>query len=177
MSKFTNRQVTDQTRVTNFFSENASTTLNGSSPFVDGVTLSVTGVVACQTEIDGAIPNNSPIKLVITTTIGDISVPMLVRRRLDADGNHIVPSGTFNNAVTRWIAENPSATNQQFADWITASTTGANRRLIVRRRPYAGIASDGRRYPASLVEFNFVDSPSAPAPADSTPASAPATTA
>lgn len=177
MSKFTNRQVTDQTQVTNFFSENASTTLNGSSPFVDGVTLSVTGVVACQTEIDGAIPNNSPIKLVITTTIGDISVPMLVRRRLDADGNHIVPSGTFNNAVTRWIAENPSATNQQFADWITASTTGANRRLIVRRKPYAGIASDGRRYPASLVEFNFVDSPSAPAPAGSTPASAPATTA
>lgn len=175
MSKFTNIVVTEATRVNQFFNESASVSLNGASPFVSGAILSVTGVAVCQTQIDGTTNDDSPLKLVITTTIGDINVPMLVRVKLDADGNHIVPSGTFNVAVRNWIANNPTASNRQFADWLVEQTTGANRNLVVNRRPYAGIARDGRRYPASLVEFNFVNStPSETTPA---PASAPETTA
>lgn len=165
MPKFVNIVVSEEPR-DKFFAESANASINGSSPFTHGIRCRVTGVDACQTQIDGVVTNDSPIKLVLRTNIGDISAPMLVRRKLDADGNHIVPAGTFNVAVMNWLTANPSASNEDFRNWILS--TCENHELVVNRRDYAGIASDGRRYPASLVEFNIVEVPQETTPASTT---------
>ena len=77
----------------------------GTSPFQEGVRFQVTDYAYQQAETDGRIDPNAKVSPVLVTTVGNLFLSMLTRPKVNAEGQILRPSGTFNQAVTAKIAE------------------------------------------------------------------------
>lgn len=128
----------------------------GSSAFQPNVVFQVNGYGYKKAEKDGKVDADAPFNPILTTTIGvDVFLSMITRARVDSDGKILEPNGTFNNFVKKTIAQNGSKSDGEILQAIVNGVQGKD--IIVTRKPYVGLSSDNRRYPAALVILDFKD--------------------
>ena len=119
----------------------------GSSPWQEGVTFTVSGYA--YRALDGkeseqALP-------VLETSLGDLFISTLGKPKVDAEGNRIVPNGTFNRD---WLAiDKVGKTNKEVLTALVGLTQGKT--LVCHRRDYVAADAKARRFPASFVEFDY----------------------
>lgn len=147
----TNVRVSDE-RTTEFRQQSISSLTQSSSPFIKDAVINLTGYYIAQTSFNGKIDNDSPFKLVFTTSVGDISFSMLLRNKIDVDGNDITPDGTFNDWVRQYIIDNPNETIENFAKTALEKATNG---LRVTRKVYTANGRFGN-YRTSIVGFNLI---------------------
>lgn len=136
--------------------ENASklnTLSRGTSPFQQGVALTISGYSYEKAEIDGKVAADAKPQPVLKTSVGSLFVKSLSRNGVKADGSIIEHKGTFNAFVRDIIASNPDKNDGQLLQLIVDGCQGKT--ILVDRIPYSAKSKDGRVYATSLVDFNF----------------------
>lgn len=154
-------------------SDNASaqfTISNGNSPFQDGVEFTFLGVrtedgvqkpgyrhvFATFLDKNGKETRSKVAKPVLETNIGDLHLSMLFKLHAQFDSNdHVSSKGTFVDLVTKTIAANKGKNDGEILSAIIAAV--GTKKIKVTRRPFKGLASDGRQFPTSVVDLDFVD--------------------
>lgn len=143
-----NRTVSEEI-ATKVASANASSLLPDSERFIAGMTLHITGYDIVQTEFDGKVRDNSPLRLVFHTTEGlDIPLTMLFKSSYDSDGNAVKPSGTFVEKVTELIS---GKTVKEFAKAVIKLAKDG---ITIIRKPYRTIGNYGE-YTTTKIGFNL----------------------
>lgn len=139
-------------------SANKSNSLSqGTSPFVQNATFTVTGFDYRKPEIDGKVPANALPQPVFVCRMGendvDLFVKPLTRGVACADGTVLDHKGGLNLWVRDQLValrgKNDGEILQALVDGLKDKT------LIVDRVPYTAQSKDGRTYAASLVDIHF----------------------
>ena len=151
MATFKNVVVADDAKKAEVLGQSASGFI-GTSPFIDGAQITITGYELVNVAIDGTIPENSPFRLVFRSTVGDIALTMLFKNKVDANGNIVKPTGSFNEFVAGLIKANPAITLKELADKVLTT----HPRIVVKRDEYPAKTKDGRDYVAATVGFDIV---------------------
>jgi hypothetical protein len=125
----------------------------GNSPFQQGVIFKVTGFTYKQAQNDGKVDANASVNPVLTTSVGDMFLSMVLKARVDAEGKVLEPNGTFNQFVKNIISNMVGKSNGEI---LTAIVDGCeDKEVFVTRQPYAAMTKDGRKFAASLVILDF----------------------
>lgn len=127
----------------------------GNSPFQHNVKFKVTDYGYRKAENDGKVDKDAYTNPVLTTTVGDLFLSMLIKARVKANGDIISPNGTFNVFVKDTITANSGKSNGEILKAIVDGCKG--KELIVERVPYSAKSKDGREYAASAVNINFAE--------------------
>lgn len=151
MATFKNVVVADDAKKAEVLGQ-AATGFIGTSPFIDGANITITGYELVNVAIDGTIPENSPFRLVFRSTVGDIALTMLFKNKVDANGNIVKPQGSFNEFVAGLIKANPAITLKELAEKVVTT----HPRIVVKRGEYPAKTKDGRDYVAATVGFDIV---------------------
>lgn len=132
--------------------ENKSFSISqGNSPFVNGVTFEVNGFGYKEAKTnDGKTTSPSPI---LETTIGDLFLTMIMRSKVNSDGEILEPDGTFNKFVKDTIAKNSNKNNGEILSAIVDECK--NKKIKVNREYYSAKSSWGGIVAASIVKLNF----------------------
>lgn len=151
MATITNIRVSEE-RENSFLAESTNVLVSGNSPFINDETIELTGYYVAQTAFDGSVKANAPLKLVFTTSVGDIPLAMLTRIKYDAYGNPVEPNGSFNIRIRQMLASRQHATIKNFADTVCKTI----KKLRVKRKGYRAEGQYGV-YTAALVEFDIAE--------------------
>ncbi len=151
MAELTGFQTASQSEIES--ANKLNTLTRGTSPFQQGVVLTVTGFSYEKAEIDGKVAADAKPQPVLTTSLGSLFVKPLTRSVVKADGTILAHQGTFNTFVRDTIASNPTKNDGELLQLIVDGCK--DKRLIVERVPYSAKSKDGRTYATSLVDFHF----------------------
>lgn len=151
MAELTGFQTASQSEIES--ANKLNTLARGTSPFQQGVALTVSGFSYEKAEIDGKVPADAKPQPVLVTSVGSLFVKSLNRSGVKADGSIIEHKGTFNAFVRETIASNPTKNDGELLQLIVDGCKGKT--LIVDRVPYSAKSKDGRTYATSLVDFHF----------------------
>lgn len=129
-------------------------TISERSRFLDKVKFSITGHTYKHPEIDGKVRTDisSP---VLASTIGDVFLSMLTRKHVSASGEILSPNGTFNKKVEEILSTTLSKSDGEILGEIEKACKGKT--LVVRREAFVRKISDGRDFPASMVNIDFAE--------------------
>lgn len=127
----------------------------GNSPFQQGAVFVVTGFTYKQAENDGKVDANASANPVLTTSIGDMFLSMVLKARVNAEGSILEPNGTFNHFSKDTISANAGKSNGEILKAIVDGCK--DKKVKVSRQPYVAITKDGRRFASSLVILDFKD--------------------
>lgn len=125
---------------------------NGNSPFIDEAEFEVTEYTFVQKEENGVVDPKSKATPVLITTIGNLFLRMLTRRKIAADGSIKEPNGTFNIAVRECIAHNSGKSDGEILTAIIKLCKG--KKLAVKRTAFATSGQYGP-FVTDLIEINF----------------------
>lgn len=140
--------------VENVADRDKKTTISERSRFLNGVKFTITGHTYKHPEIDGKVRTDisSP---VLISSIGDVFLSMLTRKHVSVSGEILSPDGTFNKKVEEILTTNLAKSDGEILTAIEKSCKGKT--LIVRRKAFVGKTSDGRDFPASMVNIDFAE--------------------
>lgn len=124
------------------------------SPFLDGVVLTISDFGFRVAEIDGKVAKDARVLPVLVTSVGDLFISMLIRSKVDKDGNILETSGDLNELVKSKIAELRGKTDGEILSAIVGECKG--KKFVVKRQNFAALTKDGRQYPTSLININEV---------------------
>lgn len=153
MAELTGFQTASQSEI-----ESASklkTLTRGTSPFQQGVALTITGYSYEKAELDGKVSADAKPQPVFITSVGSLFVKSLNRNGVKADGDIIEHKGTFNAFVKEVLSDpaNNDKNDGQLLQLIVDHCQGKT--ILVDRIPYSAKSKDGRTYATSLVDLNF----------------------
>lgn len=140
--------------VENVADRDKKTTISERSRFLNGVQFTITGHTYKHPEIDGKVRTDisSP---VLISSIGDVFLSMLTRKHVSAGGEILSPDGTFNKIVEEILSTNLSKSDGEILGEIEKACKGKT--LVVRREAFVRKTSDGRDFPASMVNIDFAE--------------------
>ena len=125
------------------------------SPFQNKVTFKVTSFTYKQAENDGKVDADAMVNPVLTTTVGDMFLSMILKAKVDADGKILEPNGTFNQFIKDTISKNNGKSNGEILNAIVDGCK--DKEVVVSRQPYSAISKDRQKYVAYMVVLNFKD--------------------
>lgn len=128
-----------------------TTFINGGSPFKDLVTFTVTGYGFVKA-MDGTTEVSRHPLPILKTSIGNLFLSMLTKRKVDKDGKILTPSGSFNRDYQKLLKDNPTADDSAIFSKIMEMTK--DKTLICKRVSYVARGEHGD-YPAEMVEINY----------------------
>lgn len=126
----------------------------GRSPWLNNMTFKIVGselvdVIVTETN------ETHPCWTFKTSNDAHLFLSMLTRIRLDVDGNQHTPTGTFNLAFLNALTTTTTKNVGDFLDAFVKSVK--NKNITVALEHYNARARNGNVYPATLVNFNFVE--------------------
>lgn len=126
----------------------------GRSPWLDGMTFKIVGYELVDVVVT---ETNETHQCWTFKTSNDVRLflSMLTRIRLDANGEQHMPTGTFNLAFSNALATTTAKNVGDFLDSFVASVKDKN--ITVALEHYNALSRNGNVYPATLVNFNFVE--------------------
>lgn len=133
---------------------NESTSIKqGNSPFQHNVLFTVSGFSYEKAEMDGKVAQDAYLNPVLKTSVGSLFLSAITRSKVNFEGTVLTPDGTFNRFVREQIA-----THKTNGEILQAIVDGCkDKKINTRRTPYSAISKDGRRIPAFICEFDFVE--------------------
>ena len=133
---------------------NASTSIKqGNSPFQHNVLFTVSDFSYEKAEVDGKVQQDAYLNPVLKTSVGSLFLSTITRSKVNFEGTVLTPDGTFNRFVREQIA-----THNTNGEILQAIVDGCkDKKINTRRTPYSAMSKDGRRIPAFLCEFDFVE--------------------
>lgn len=135
---------------------NESTLARSQSPFQHGVTFKITGYDFVKPVYnDTKASAEASFIPVLTTTIGNLFIKMLLRKGVDKDGNIVNHDGAFNQKIAEILSANTDKNDGEILQLILKDYK--NQKLAVSRKDFVAVGKDGRSYPTSLVDINFAD--------------------
>lgn len=151
MSRLTGFKTAEETEIQT--ANNSTSIKQGNSPFQHNVVFTVSGFSYEKAEMDGKVAQDAYLNPVLKTSVGSLFVSTILRSRVDFDGKVLTPDGTFNRFVREQIA-----THKTNGEILQAIVDGCkDKKINTRRTPYSAMSKDGRRIPAFLCEFDFVE--------------------
>lgn len=124
----------------------------GVSPFQDGKTFTITGWHFNTDTVNGTELNNY--RLVLDTSLGDLSVNTLFRAKVGKDSKVYYPEGTYIQAVKN--ALKPGMTNKQVGDTLVKLAKG-KKICIVRRAIIVDSEYSKSGAVSALIDLYFED--------------------
>lgn len=128
---------------------------NGTSPFQQDVEFTVTGWDIQYPMNDGKVDKNARPIPVLTTTVGNAFISMIIKTKLSTDGKPVEPSGTFNKKVKEIIVSSKGKSDFEILNAICDAVK--DKKVRVSREFYSARSKDSREYAAYLVNLDFVD--------------------
>lgn len=125
----------------------------GTSPFQNGITFKVGDFNYKQVENDGKVDINTRVNPVLTTSVGDLFLSMIIKPKIDASGKIHEPNGDFNRYVKNTIQANLGKSNGEILQAIVDGCKG--REIVVTRTHIDALSKDGRHYPTSFIVLDF----------------------
>lgn len=137
--------------------ENAKKGFNislGNSPFQHGVRFKVTGFTFTVPLEDGKPKANARTLPVLVTTVGNLYLSLLTKRKVGSDGEIRTPNGTFNKAVADIIKASNGKTDGEILQAIVDANK--DKEIETLRTPFVAKSKLQTEYASDLIEFNFV---------------------
>lgn len=122
------------------------------SPFIDKVEFKVEDYLFVRKEEDGVVdPKSRPIA-VLKTSVGNLFLSMLTRRKVDSKGAIKEPNGSFNVVVRKCISDNSGKSDGEILTELVKLCKG--KKLVVKRTAFVTTGKYGD-YATDLIEINF----------------------
>lgn len=128
----------------------------GVNPFSDGATFEVTGFGFTVPEEDNKPKEGARTLPVLETSLGNLYLSLLTRRKVTSDGRILTPNGTLNVAVKEIVAANAGKTDGEILSAICEDPRVKGRKIKVQRTEFLAKSRVGVEYPTDLLEF-FID--------------------
>ena len=151
MSRLTGFKTAEENEIQT--ANNSTSIKQGNSPFQHNVVFTVSGFSYEKAEMDGKVAQDAYFNTVLKTSVGSLFLSAITRSKVNFEGTVLTPDGTFNRFVREQIA-----THQTNGEILQAIVDGCkDKKINTRRTPYSAMSKDGRRIPAFLCEFDFVE--------------------
>lgn len=127
----------------------------GNSPFQDDVLFTIIGFTFTVPMEDGKVKQDARALPVLITSIGNLYLSLLLKRKITADGKVITPDGSLNRLVREIVGKANGKTDGEILQTIVYDPRIKGHNVKVKRTPFVGKSRLGSEFPSDLIEFDI----------------------
>lgn len=124
----------------------------GNSPFKDGIEFTITGYNYVQPEENGRVDAKARTLPVFVTSVGNLFLSMITKKKVLSDGSFREPDGTFNKDFAKKLSELSGKTD---GDILTEMVNAFKDKTIVVDRQLVSVKRDGREVVSTIINLNY----------------------
>lgn len=127
----------------------------GNSPFQDNVVFTITGFTFTVPMEDGKEKKDARALPVLTTTIGNLYLSLLTKRKVTNEGAILTPDGTLNQVVRDILSKSNNKTDGEILQSIVDNPRIKGKNIKTKRTSYIMKTRLGAELPSDLIEFDI----------------------
>lgn len=127
----------------------------GSSPFQDNVEFVINDFTFTVPMEDGKEKKDARALPVLITSIGNLYLSLLLKRKVTSDGRILTPNGTLNQVVREVIGKSNSLSDGEILQSIVGDPRIKGHNIKVKRTSFIMKSRLGSEFPSDLIEFDI----------------------
>lgn len=127
----------------------------GNSPFQDNVVFTVNGFTFTVPMEDGKEKKDARTLPVLVTSVGNLYLSLLLKRKVTSDGRILTPDGTLNQVVREIIGRLANKTDGEILQSIVDDPRIKGHNIKVKRTSFIMKSRLGSELPSDLIEFDI----------------------